>query len=982
MKKLLLVFTLSMFIISNKLLSQTIVPVNYYKMLSWDTSPYKSFKLTGGTANPWYDTHFRLLWPQGYDSSLVSTTNYPIMIMLHGAGESALGNAQFGQYPTGDPRRFNNDHQLLHQGQQYVAAVNNGKWPGFVLFPQNSNGFWTGATWYLEEVTEIIKALSQSLKIDPNRIYVSGLSAGAHGVWESLSRHPELFAAAVPMSGIGYPTYENTTKVAHLPIWYFQGAIDTSPSQYTADQTINQLKNVGGTPRYTIYPNTGHDTWNKAIAEPDFFPFLLQSNKLNIHVYYGKQEFCEAETLNVKLGVSPGFSDYEWKKDEVLIADADTNFITVTDAGSYSVRFLRESQWTEWSTPAVLKHIAQAASPEIIADGTTTLPGLNGKTNVVLTAPEGYSVYKWSTGATTRSILVGIPGSYSVQVGETAGCLSQPSAPQIVTLNGTNAPAAPSDLTVAASGSSSLNLTWTDNSSDEKGFEIYRSTTDANYNLITILPANATSFSDLGLSLNGTYFYQLRAVNDNGGSSPVKVVYKNESSALVTIYEDCSYGGYAVELEEGEYTAKELRTKGIRNDELSSIKVKTGYEVQLFEHDRFRGAKLTVNSDLACLVENGWNDKVSSIKVITSGVQNLTGVYYIQNRNSGLNLDVTSSSTADGANIQQWTPNGTKAQHFRFNHKENGTYQILSANSGKSIDVSGASTTDGANIIQWRINGGKNQEFIVQSTNDGYYKIIARHSNKILDVENSGKNSGAKVYQWTDNGQTSGQWKLIPVDNSYSNLIQAEDFDNMDGIWTERTEDEGGGENVAWIDSRDWMSYHNINIPSSGSYKVEYRVSSYYGGKLSLDINEGSTVLGKITIPRTRGWQNWITISHTVHIPEGTHNFGIYAQRGGWNINWFRITKINSNLETETQDENEFAVNFRLFPNPVSDRLYLDSHSTLKGAQIIIINTMGDVVVNTSYKSDKIDVSNLRDGLYTFILIKDGHKTSKRFIKH
>jgi len=40
------------------------------------------------------------------------------------------------------------------------------------------------------------------------------------------------------------------------------------------------------------------------------------------------------------------------------------------------------------------------------------------------------------------------------------------------------------------------------------------------------------------------------------------------------------------------------------------------------------------------------------------------------------------------------------------------------------------------------------------------------------------------------------------------------------------------------------------------------------------------------------GWQNWTTISHTVNINAGTYNVGVFAQQGGWNLNWIRFTKI------------------------------------------------------------------------------------------
>jgi len=356
MKKLLLLCFLCFIFLGNNTFSQTMETAPYYDMTSWNSSPYQSFKITGGTANPYYDMTFRLLYPKTYDPSLVSTEKYPLILMLHGAGESALGNNDFGNYPVGDPRRFNNDHQLLHQGPQYLSAVNNGKWPGFVLFPQNPNGFWTGQAWLLNEVNEMLQVLIQTQKVDPNKIYICGLSSGAHGVWDGIARFTNLFAAALPFSGIGLPNYDNTTRVAHLPIWYFQGGRDTSPSQYTADQTINQLRNVGGTPKYTVYPTLGHGTWNAAIAEPDFFPFMQRYSKLSIHVYYGKTEFEPDETINVKLGISPGFSGYEWKKDNLAFPGA-SNEIIVSSAGSYQVRFRRGSEWTAWSDPVVIKRI-------------------------------------------------------------------------------------------------------------------------------------------------------------------------------------------------------------------------------------------------------------------------------------------------------------------------------------------------------------------------------------------------------------------------------------------------------------------------------------------------------------------------------------------------------------------------------------------------------------------------------------------------
>jgi len=127
----------------------------------------------------------------------------------------------------------------------------------------------------------------------------------------------------------------------------------------------------------------------------------------------------------------------------------------------------------------------------------------------------------------------------------------------------------------------------------------------------------------------------------------------------------------------------------------------------------------------------------------------------------------------------------------------------------------------------------------------------------------------------------------------FSTTIQAESYSAMSGVQVEPTTDAGGGSNVGYIETGDWMAYPAVNIPTSGTYKVEYRVASQNGGgRLSLDVNAGANVLGYLDIPSTGGWQNWTTISHNVTINAGTYNFGIFAQSGGWNINWFRITKL------------------------------------------------------------------------------------------
>lgn len=124
----------------------------------------------------------------------------------------------------------------------------------------------------------------------------------------------------------------------------------------------------------------------------------------------------------------------------------------------------------------------------------------------------------------------------------------------------------------------------------------------------------------------------------------------------------------------------------------------------------------------------------------------------------------------------------------------------------------------------------------------------------------------------------------------WARQIEAEAFSAQAGVQTEACSE--GGLNVGWIDTNDWMAYNSINFPTSGNYRVEYRVASLNGGTLSLDLNAGTIQLGQLGVPATGGWQNWTTISHTVNINAGTYNVGVFAPKGGWNLNWIKFTRL------------------------------------------------------------------------------------------
>ncbi len=321
-------------------------------------------------------------------------------------------------------------------------------------------------------------------------------------------------------------------------------------------------------------------------------------------------------------------------------------------------------------------------------------------------------------------------------------------------------------------------------------------------------------------------------------------VYKKGSApaSIATVYRDCNFGGSSVGLPAGDYNLSALQSRGVRNDDISSFHLQSGYEMVLYEHDNFSGATLTRRSNINCLVDEGWNDRASSLRI----------------------RPVTS------------TP-------------------------------------------------------------------------------------------------------------SFTRTIQAESYSEMAGVQKENTTDAGGGQNVGWIDTGDWMAYKDINFPSSGAYKVEYRVAGN-GGKLSLDLNAGSKVLGAVNVPSTGGWQNWTTVSHTVNVNAGTYKLGIYAAAGGWNLNWIRITKVSGartgdEADASFIDSPSYAVALSAYPNPAENNITINMPAGMENCNVKITDLAGTHLRETTLSGNTLDISDLKSGMYILWLEHEGERTPLRVVK-
>ena len=502
-----------------------IVPWFYKPSLNWNTSIYKPYR--------YKDLPFRLLFPTDFDSTANDGKKYPLIVHIHGRGENGTTN----------------DKPLVHAGRPHRDAVQDGKFNGYVLVPQyNTTPLFSFA---LDQTVEIIQLLIASNKVDPDQVYVHGLSNGGEGVWSIITRHPKVFAAASPMSWAQNSLAEpsDIAQYIHIPIWLSQGGKDNRPTPLQGNYMVRTIREAGGNIRYKYLANTGHGTWGSMYRDNDFFPWLLRQNKTNIHVYDLTTSFCEGESFSVRMGLTAGFDGYEWRKDgQAYPPGLNKNEVVTSAPGDYQVRFRRGSEWTEWSDVVTLDNNRQVLSskPSITAKlQSVNLPALDGSNSVTLFAPAGKTAYAWTKdgvvidGATDSTLTVSVAGAYAVAVVEEGaqetdppGQYAPPPAPcqspfsetiVVTTANQNGAPQAPTNLLVISQDPSTIQLQWDDQANNERGFEVYRAEQSRGpYELVAILPANTSSsqvsYEDADLTSNTTYYYQVRAVNNSGGS--------------------------------------------------------------------------------------------------------------------------------------------------------------------------------------------------------------------------------------------------------------------------------------------------------------------------------------------------------------------------------------------------------------------------------------------------------------------------------
>ena len=222
---------------------------------------------------------YRILFPDGFDP----TKKYPLIIVLHGAGE----------------RGNDNQAQLKNGSALFLKSDVREQFPAIVVFPQcPANDFWSDVNVHPDsngykftfqtdaKPTKVMTALMAMVAefldkpfVNKHQVYIGGLSMGGMGTFEIIGREPNIFAAAFTICG-GDNTLNARKYAKKVPLWIFHGAKDHTVSADHSIVMVDAIKAAGGNPKFTLYPNDDHDSWDDAFNEPQLLPWLFS------HFYY------------------------------------------------------------------------------------------------------------------------------------------------------------------------------------------------------------------------------------------------------------------------------------------------------------------------------------------------------------------------------------------------------------------------------------------------------------------------------------------------------------------------------------------------------------------------------------------------------------------------------------------------------------------------------------------------------------------------
>jgi predicted peptidase len=197
--------------------------------------------------------NYLLFLPQTYGKD--PARKWPLILFLHGSGERGddLNKVKLFGLP-----------KVLEQWKEF---------PFVVVSPLCPADKW----WEPSEVIALLDEALEKYAVDPDRVYLTGMSMGGFGTWDTAISYPDRFAAIAPVCGAGNPY--RLAAMKDVPTWVFHGEKDPNVPVAAAAQMAGTLQALGGKVKFTRYPNVGHDAWTPTYGNRALYDWFLQHKR-------------------------------------------------------------------------------------------------------------------------------------------------------------------------------------------------------------------------------------------------------------------------------------------------------------------------------------------------------------------------------------------------------------------------------------------------------------------------------------------------------------------------------------------------------------------------------------------------------------------------------------------------------------------------------------------------------------------------------
>lgn len=202
----------------------------------------------------YYNFKYLKYLPKDFDEN----KKYPLVLFLHGAGER-----------SDDPELI-----AIHGFMEHIK--NGAEYPFICVAPQCPPGKYWGC--FTESLLAFLDYICETLPVDLERVYLTGLSMGGTGTWMLAMAAPERFAAIAPVCGSGIYWYAGA--LVNTPIMMYHGDCDDIVPISCSIEMLNSVNKRGGKAELKILYGVKHSAWTAAYRGDELVNWLL-SHKLN-----------------------------------------------------------------------------------------------------------------------------------------------------------------------------------------------------------------------------------------------------------------------------------------------------------------------------------------------------------------------------------------------------------------------------------------------------------------------------------------------------------------------------------------------------------------------------------------------------------------------------------------------------------------------------------------------------------------------------